>query len=112
MKEISGRIQAYIAGFILSLVMTLLAYWLVSMHVLSSNTIIPLILLIAFMQLFFQLIFFLHLGRGSVWHAGFFIATFIAVLVIVVASIWIMGHLNYNMTPQQMNQYIQNQSGF
>jgi hypothetical protein len=32
----------------------------------------------------------------------------------VIGSIWIMGHLNYNMmaSPSDMNSYIQSQDGF
>ena len=36
------------------------------------------------------------------------------ILIVVVGSIWIMDHLNYNMmaSPADMNTYIQSQDGF
>lgn len=113
-------IKSYIVGFLLSIVFTFISYELVLIHINSRHKIfshiilIPIILFIACLQLFVQLVFFLHLvqERSPRWNALFFISTFMGILLIVIGSIWIMYHLNYNMTPMQMNQYIQNQSGF
>jgi cytochrome o ubiquinol oxidase subunit IV len=82
--------------------------------IISHEVLIPLILILAVAQLIVQLFFFLHLGSGSgkSWKIGALISTIILVLIIVLGSLWIMEHLNYNMTPDQMNQYIQNQQGF
>lgn len=111
----------YSIGLILSVILTFAGYILTSMHVhshheeISHELLIPIVLILAFLQLFVQLFFFLHVGKKdntSRWNLGFFAATFLGILVIVVGSIWIMYHLNYNMTPQQMNQYINDQSGF
>ncbi len=111
-------LKTYIAGFILSLILTFLAYILVLIHVNSYHEqipheiLLPIILIIALIQLFVQLVFFLHLGQEPAprWNVVFFISTFGAVVVVIVASIWIMNHLNYNMTPKQIMQYIQDQS--
>lgn len=113
-------VESYIVGFLFSVVFTFLAYDLVLTDVNSRHKLFPLIfllpiiLIIACLQLIVQLIFFLHLGKEHAprWNAFFFISTFMGILLIVIGSIWIMYHLNYNMTPMQMNQYIQNQSGF
>ena len=114
-----GTLRAYVAGFILSLFLTLAAYILASMHISSDHSIIsheiliPAVLGLAFVQLVVQLFFFLHLGgrSGSRWKLGMFIATFSFVLIVVGGSIWIMNHLNYNMTPAQIDQYMQDQQG-
>ncbi|HSW47612.1 MAG TPA: cytochrome o ubiquinol oxidase subunit IV [Candidatus Saccharimonadales bacterium] len=113
MINLHGTVKSYLIGFLLSIILSLIAYNLVLTHPISNISLIALIIIIAFVQLFVQLIFFIHLGQDSPpkWHLIFFISTFCAILAIVVGSIWIMSHLNYNMTPKQMNQYIKDQSG-
>lgn len=114
-------ISSYIIGLLLSTILTLTGYILVMAHLrsyhefISHPLLIFLVLLLAFLQLLVQSFFFLQLWKkdsATRWNLGFFITTFVGVLVIVIGSVWIMYHLNYNMTPQQVNQYIDNQSGF
>ena len=114
------NLKSYITGFALSIVLTLVAYFIVQLQVSSGYSIIshalliPAILMLAIVQLVVQLFFFLHLNFGADgerWKAAIFISTFAFVLLIVVGSIWIMGHLNYNMTPAQVNQYMNDQQG-
>jgi len=113
-------IWLYTIGFVLSLVCTTIAFGLVWIHSTSPYLFFPAIILIAgvlilaMLQLLVQLFFFLHIGEESSpkWNMIFLISTFSAILIIVVASLWIMGHLNYNMTPSQINSYINSQSGF
>ena len=80
---------------------------------LVSPLLVGVVLVLAMIQLAVQLIFFLHLGlsKGARWNSVMFVITFSGIAVIVIASIWIMAHLNYNMTPEQMRQYINGQSG-
>jgi cytochrome o ubiquinol oxidase subunit IV len=119
-KSGEGTLALYIVGFVSSILLTLAAYVLVLIHVnaehgiISHEVLIPLILILAVAQLIVQLFSFLHLGSGSGkgWKIGALVSTIILVLIIVLGSLWIMQHLNYNMTPDQMNQYIQNQQGF
>lgn len=117
----SSILIMYIFGLLLSLILTFTGYILVLMHVksyhivLSHTVLIPIVVLLAFFQLFVQLFFFLHLGKKdstTKWNKVFFVYTFLGIFAIVIGSIWIMYHLNYNMTPQQMNKYIDDQSGF
>jgi cytochrome o ubiquinol oxidase operon protein cyoD len=103
-------------GFGLAVVLTLIAFGIAMQahHGPSSALLIAGILTLAMIQLVIQLIFFLHLGRDveSRWHTALFVFTFSGILLVVLASVWIMYHLNYNMTPMEMNQYIGNQSTF
>jgi cytochrome o ubiquinol oxidase operon protein cyoD len=112
-----NRVASYSVGLLLAIVLTLAAFSLAIAHshgTLTSHIVIPAILALAMVQLVVQLIFFLHLGRAkdAQWNTALFGFTFFGILVIVLASVWIMYHLNYNMTPTQVNQYIINQSGF
>lgn len=110
----STMLRLYIAGFIISLVLTILAFGLVWTNSLSSGVLLASVLALAFIQLVVQLFFFLHLGKEKKprWQLLFFASTFGIVLIIVIASIIIVNNLNYNMTPQQINSYMNSQEGF
>ena len=120
MKYHKGLLKSYIIGFILSVVLTLCAYYPVLLHVNSHHVMFShelltwVILTLAFIQLIIQLLFFLHLGQESKprWKLVVLISFFGIVLIIVVASIWIMQHLNYNMSLIRLNTVMQNGEGF
>ena len=66
-----------------------------------------------------QLVFFLHLDEesGPRYKLAAFGFMALILLIVVVGSLWIMQHLNYNMThmsPQDKNDYmtIQKDKGF
>src|SRR6266568_6245083 len=115
MKYHKGLLKSYIIGFVLSVVLTLLAYYPVWLHVnshqmmFSHELLMWFIVALAFIQLVIQLLFFLHLGQESRprWKLLMLISFFSIVLIVVIASIWIMQHLNYNMSLIQMNRLMQ-----
>lgn len=114
MKSTNGSIRSYSIGFILSLILTLGSYFTVISYMNSwiesfpVELIIALVMCFAVAQLFVQLIFFLHLGfeKGTKWNLLFFVLTVGIILIIVLGTIWIMYHLNYNMMPHQMEEYL------
>jgi len=115
-------LSSYIIGFTLSLVLTLAAAALIWIHISSGHSVFThefltvTILALAIVQLFIQLIFFMHLAdeSGPRWKLGALVSAVGIILIVVVGSIWIMDHLNYNMmaSPTDMNAYIQSQDGF
>lgn len=107
----------YTAGYVLSVLWTLLAYVIVAGHILSGTWAIAAVVALAVVQLVTQLIFFLHLGQEGKprWNLAAFLFTVLTVFVIVAGSLWIMHNLNYNMmSPHEMNDYMkeQNKAGF
>ncbi len=108
-----SQLMSYITGFILSLLFTFSAYFIVVNHLASLWILIAIILTLAVLQLMVQLIFFLHLGHESKphWNLTFFLSTFFFVLFIVISSIWIMTHLNYNMSAGRMDKFITHDEG-
>lgn len=113
-----GNYASYIAGYILSMILTLIAFSLVYQQQndgsssLSHRYLMGALLALAVTQLFVQLIFFLHLDRESSPRWNLQVASLAAtvVLIIVIGSIWIMNNLNYHqVSPQQMQQYVQQQ---
>lgn len=105
---------SYVIGFVLSIIATFVAYFFVVHHLWPKDMLVYVVLVIAVIQLVTQMVFFLHIGRGSHWKLITFSFTVLVVLIVVVGSIWIMNNLNYNMmrmTPEQMNQYMQHNEG-
>lgn len=112
----TGSVKAYVAGFLYSLAITIEAYLLVTQHVFSDGWTVAAIVCLALVQLFVQLIFFLHLGRQSKLRWNLMVLSFaaIVVLIVVLGSLWIMTNLDHHhlyTTPQQINGYLRSQDG-
>lgn len=108
-----GTTPSYVIGFLISLAFTIIPYYLVVQKSVTGNTLLATILGFAVLQLLIQLLFFLHLGREPRprWNLLFFISTISIVMVVIIGSLWIMHHLNYNMMSQDVETYIQNTEG-
>ena len=109
-----AKYKSYIIGFILSIVTTLLAYFLVVNHVWPKEMLTYVVLGIAVVQLLVQVVFFLHLGRGSRLKSITFLFAILIVLVVVIGSLWIMQNLDYNMmhmSPDEIEMYMHQNEG-
>lgn len=114
-------LTGYITGFVMSLALTLTAYFLVRHHVATNHKFPPDNVMVAFLsalaisQLLVQLVYFLHLEKLSKkgWNLMVIMFAVIVGFIVVGGSLWIMYNLNYRMTksPQQVNKYIQSQDG-
>lgn len=121
-KSFGGGYPSYIAGFALSIALTLCAYELVVLHtegslLLPSYCLVAAIVLLALLQLFAQAFFFLHIGHGPFARWKIITLSFMVlfVFILVAGSLWIMYNLAYRMTPQspaQMEQYMTDQGSF
>lgn len=115
----AGTKTSYAIGFVLSIVLTAAAFLLVHIHVVhhhqtpSDNFMMAALPILAVIQLFIQLIFFLHLSRESKprWNALALLFAITVVVILVIGSLWIMSNLNYRMmySPSQVNQYLKSQ---
>jgi cytochrome o ubiquinol oxidase operon protein cyoD len=94
-----GTMTSYVVGFILSLVFTLIPYYLITHKTFDKHELLMIILGFAMLQMIVQLFFFLHLGREKKPHANaqFLMGTVGIIFVVVGGSIWIMNNLHYNM---------------
>jgi cytochrome o ubiquinol oxidase subunit IV len=109
-----GSLKQYSLGFALSIILTLFAYIVgTGQSGYAASTLMWVVSGLAILQLVVQLIFFLHLGKesGPKWNLAAF--SFAALIVVILAggSIWVMNHLNANMSPEEMNSYMSNQDG-
>jgi cytochrome o ubiquinol oxidase operon protein cyoD len=108
-----GSLESYTTGFILSLVLTLAAYFAVVNDTLSTTTLIAGIVILAIAQLFVQLIFFLHIDRERKPRHMLMVSLFTVMVlgIVVYGSIWIMDNLHYNMTPDEVTEYMMEEEG-
>ncbi|HSX27702.1 MAG TPA: cytochrome o ubiquinol oxidase subunit IV [Patescibacteria group bacterium] len=104
-----GNLSTYLTGFSISIALTLLAFFLVVNKVGSGNALMLGLLVLAIIQLFVQMVFFLHLGRESKpkWNLAAFAFMMMVLLILVIGSLWIMNHLNYHqMSPAETDNSI------
>jgi cytochrome o ubiquinol oxidase subunit IV len=93
-------VKNYIIGFVGSIILTLLAYGLTVTGGLGRGIVLLVLLgILALSQMVVQLMFFLHLPeevkpRYKMLSFG---AMASILIIVVVGSLWIMNHLNYNM---------------
>jgi len=114
MKKQRKTLLMYAVGFCLSIILTLIAFGITELHVnsghieISHAVLLPALIVLALTQLIVQLFFFLHLGgeKNPRWNLFFFISTFGLILLVFIASLWIMNHLNYNMMPDKSTEFI------
>jgi cytochrome o ubiquinol oxidase operon protein cyoD len=81
-----------IAGFILSIVLTVLALWLDQQGALPREWLITVVLGLAVIQIAIQLFFFMHVTESDerAWHVWLLALGFLLVITIVAYSMWIM----------------------
>jgi cytochrome o ubiquinol oxidase operon protein cyoD len=113
-----GSLLSYSVGFALSISLTLIAFAVVELHLhghfsLTRDWLIGGIIGLALVQFLVQLFFFLHLGRETKprWKLAVFAMMIMIVSILVIGSLWIMSNLNYHMTTEQVNQYLNSQDG-
>jgi len=97
--------REYMIGFGLSVVLTVIPFWLVLGDVLeSAGLTIFFIIALGTVQMVVHMIYFLHLNTKS--EAGWILIslafTVMLVIIAIAGSIWIMWHLDRNMMPMMM----------
>lgn len=87
-----------VLGFVLSVILTLAAYRIVSESHLSCSLLAFSVIAIGCVQALIQLIFFLQLGLESKprWNLLMFLFGVILMAILIGGSIWIMHNLDYN----------------
>jgi cytochrome o ubiquinol oxidase subunit IV len=101
----------YVAGFLGSVLLTVCAYLLATHLSVNKNVLAVILAVLAISQFALQMLLFLHIGEERGPRLRLLAACFMlgVVLILVFGSLWIMNNLNYRMTPQQINQYMQSQ---
>ncbi|MBN7135440.1 cytochrome o ubiquinol oxidase subunit IV [Lysobacter enzymogenes] len=97
-----GTVKGYTIGFLLSVLLTAIPFWLVMAKVLpSSGATAAVILGFAVVQIVVHMVYFLHMNTKSEggWNMLALIFTLVIVVITLAGSLWVMHHLNVNMMP-------------
>ena len=97
-----GSLSGYITGFLLSVVLTAIPFWLVMNDVLGNATLTAIVIMaFAAVQIVVHMVYFLHMNGRSEggWTMLALIFTIIVVAIALAGSLWVMFHLNANMMP-------------
>uniref|UniRef100_UPI0035CBD2EE cytochrome o ubiquinol oxidase subunit IV n=1 Tax=uncultured Sphingomonas sp. TaxID=158754 RepID=UPI0035CBD2EE len=97
-----GSRTGYRVGTILSILLTVVPFWLVMSGALhDAQTTAALIFAMAMIQIVVHVVCFLHLDTRSEggWTLLAFLFTVVIVVLTIGGSIWVMYHLNANMMP-------------
>jgi cytochrome o ubiquinol oxidase operon protein cyoD len=100
-------VRGYVTGFVLSVVLTAIPFWLVMGHAISQQWLLVLALLgLGSVQIVVHMVYFLHMNARSEagWNLLALIFTMVLVVIALVGSLWVMYHLNENMMPMSPQQ--------
>jgi cytochrome o ubiquinol oxidase operon protein cyoD len=104
--EAHGSFKDYTIGFILSVILTAIPFWLVMTHQLAPGTTKAVILGFAAVQLVVHMVYFLHMNSKSEggWNMMALLLTVILLFIVMTGSFWVMYHMNANMMPNMSNE--------
>lgn len=96
-----GTLRDYVIGFILSVVLTAIPFWLVMTKPFAAPLIAVSIIVLAAAQMIVHMIYFLHMKPRNEdgWSLTALVFTIILVVIMLSGSMWVMTHLNANMMP-------------
>ncbi|MVT36854.1 cytochrome o ubiquinol oxidase subunit IV [Paracidovorax citrulli] len=95
--------SGYMVGFVLSVILTAIPFWLVMAKVISDrNTAVLVLGAFAVVQILVHMVCFLHMN-GKVeggWTMLSTIFTVVFVAIAIAGTLWVMFHMNTNMMPE------------
>ena len=106
-----GTFQSYMTGFVLSVILTVIPFWLVMGNVLDNSLVTTLVILaLGGVQMVVHVIYFLHMSTKSEggWTFMALIFTITLVVIMLAGSVWVMYHLNHNMMPMDAHDVMNN----
>ena len=97
-----SSLRDYTIGFVLSVILTAIPFWLVMAKVISDrNTAVVVLGTFAVVQILVHMVYFLHMN-GSIeggWTLLSTIFTVVFVAIGISGTLWVMFHMNANMMP-------------
>lgn len=97
-----ATVGGYAIGFVLSVILTAIPFWLVMNKVISSPAMTAAVILgFAAVQVVVHVVYFLHLDAKSEqgWNMLATIFTVVLLVILVAGSIWVMHNMNTHMMP-------------
>ena len=105
-----GTFGSYMTGFVLSVILTAIPFWLVMGDVLGDALKTSIIIMaFAAVQIVVHMIYFLHMNTKSEGGWTFLALAFTLTLVVITlaGSIWVMYHMDQNMMPMSPHEALQ-----
>jgi cytochrome o ubiquinol oxidase operon protein cyoD len=105
-----GTFRGYMTGFVLSVILTAIPFWLVMGDVLDDTLMTSIVIMaLAAVQIVVHMIYFLHMNTKSEGGWTFLALAFTLTLVVItlVGSIWVMYHMDQNMMPMSPHEALQ-----
>ncbi|PZU25388.1 MAG: cytochrome o ubiquinol oxidase subunit IV [Shinella sp.] len=102
-----GSFKSYLTGFILSVILTAIPFWLVMGDVIADKTVLVLAIMgLGVVQIFVHMIYFLHMNGKSEggWTLMAMLFTVVLVMITLIGSLWVLFHLNTNLMPMTVDQ--------
>lgn len=94
-----GSMKTYLIGFVLSVILTVIPFYMVMNGSAAQSTILAVVVVTAVIQILVHLMCFLHMNTSSEerWNLIAFLFTLLIIGIVVVGSLWIMYNLHINM---------------
>ena len=108
--DAQGTFRSYMIGFVLSVILTAIPFWLVMGNVLNDTVLTSIVIMaLAAVQIVVHMIYFLHMNTKSEGGWTFLALVFTLTLVVItlVGSIWVMYHMDQNMMPMSPHEALQ-----
>ncbi len=103
--------MSYVIGLVLALVLTGISFWVASTSAIWGPGVAVGLIVLAIAQMGIHLVFFLHITTGPDNTNNVLALAFgvLIVFLVMIGTIWIMGHMNTNMgpSPEMMNLQMQ-----
>jgi len=100
-------LRGYLTGFALSVILTVIPFWLVMHNTMASSSMTALVILaLGAVQMVVHMVYFLHMNSRAEggWNMLALIFTLIIVVIAMAGSLWVMYHLNANMMPDMIHE--------
>lgn len=108
--DAQGSFRSYMTGFVLSVILTAIPFWLVMGNVLNDTLTTSIVIMaLAAVQIVVHMIYFLHMNTKSEGGWTFLALLFTLTLVVITlaGSIWVMYHMDQNMMPMSPHEALQ-----
>jgi cytochrome o ubiquinol oxidase operon protein cyoD len=104
---------SYVVGLGFALILTGISFWVASTSALWGPGVAVGLVVLAIAQMGVHLVFFLHITSGPDNTNNVLALAFgvLIVFLVMIGTIWIMAHMNYNMTPGPEITNLQMQRG-
>ena len=105
--SVHATLRGYLIGFVLSVILTAVAFYYVMSGALQDNGVTALVITaLAGVQIVVHMVFFLHMSPKAEggWSLMALIFTLIILAIVIGGSLWVMYHLNHNMMPMSVEE--------